>query len=116
MIRRMADGESSQGSDLVKAVGQAVALLAGAVGLVYLVGGAVLALRLFSQDLPSLTIVPQLSRELLVSVGLAQVVLPGIAIAALYAAVRVLVAATPAPRRFVVQMGAAFVARVDPAR
>jgi hypothetical protein len=70
----MADGEG-QGSDLVKAVGQAVGLLAGAVGLVYLVGGAVFTLRLFIGDLPSLTIVPQLSRELLVSVGLAQVVL-----------------------------------------
>ena len=81
MIWRMADGES-QGADLVKAVGQAVGLLAGAVALVYMVGGAVLALRLYIEDLPSRTIVAQLSRDLLVSVGLAQVVLPGIAIAA----------------------------------
>jgi hypothetical protein len=100
--RRMADGES-QGSDLVKAVGQVVGLLAGAVGLVYLVGGAVFTVRLFIVDLPSLTIVPQLSRELLVSVGLAQVVLPGIAIAALYAVVRALLGATPPPKRLVTQ-------------
>jgi hypothetical protein len=102
MIRRMADGES-QGSELVKAVGQAVGLLAGAVGLVYMVGGAVLALRLFIEDLPSRTIVAQLPRDLLVSVGLAQVVLPGIAIAALYAAVRILLGATPPPKRLVGQ-------------
>ncbi len=98
----MADGES-QASDLVKAVGQAVGLLAGAVGLVYMVGGAVLALRLFIEDLPSRTIVAQLPRDLLVSVGLAQIVLPGIAIAALYAAVRTLVGAMPPPKRLVDQ-------------
>jgi hypothetical protein len=98
----MADGES-QGSDLVKTVGQAVGLLAGAVGLVYMVGGAVLALRLFIEDLPSRTIVAQLPRDLLVSVGLAQIVLPGIAIAALYAAVRTLLGAAPPPRRLVDQ-------------
>jgi hypothetical protein len=98
----MADGES-QGSELVKAVGQAVGLLAGAVGLVYMVGGAVLALRLFIEDLPSRTIVAQLPRDLLVSVGLAQVVLPGIAIAALYAAVRTLLGATSPPKRLVDQ-------------
>jgi hypothetical protein len=102
MIRRVANGES-QGSELVKAVGQAVGLLAGAVGLVYMVGGAVLALRLFIEDLPSRTIVAQLPRDLLVSVGLAQVVLPGIAIAALYAAVRTLLGATSPPKRLVDQ-------------
>jgi hypothetical protein len=98
----MADGES-QGSDVVKMVGQVVGLLAGAVGLVYMVGGAVLALRLFIEDLPSRTIVAQLPRDLLVSVGLAQIVLPGIAIAALYAAVRILLGTTPPPRRLVDQ-------------
>lgn len=98
----MADGES-QGSDLVKAVGQAVGLLAGAVALVYAVGGGVLALRLFLEDLPSRTIVGQLPRDLLISVGLAQIVLPGIAIAALYAAVRILLGTTPPPRRLVDQ-------------
>lgn len=102
MIRTMANGES-QGSDLVKAVGQAVGLLAGAVGLVYAVGGAVLALRLFIEDLPSRTIVAQLPRDLLVSVGLAQVVLPGLAIAALYAAFRTLRGASPPPKHLVDQ-------------
>ena len=100
--QRMADGES-QGSDLVKAVGQTVGLLAGAVGLVYMVGGAALALRLFIEDLPSRTIVAQLPRDLLVSVGLAQIVLPGITIAALYAAFRIIVGAMPTPRRLVDQ-------------
>jgi hypothetical protein len=100
--QRMADGES-QGADLVKAVGQAVGLLAGAVALVYMVGGAVLALRLYIEDLPSRTIVAQLSRDLLVSVGLAQVVLPGIAIAAVYAAFRTLRGATAPPKRLVDQ-------------
>ncbi len=98
----MADGES-QGSDLVKAVGQVVGLLAGALALVYAVGGGVLALRLFLEDLPSRTIVGQLPRDLLISVGLAQIVLPGVAIAALYAAVRILLGTTPPPRRLVRQ-------------
>lgn len=102
MIGRMADGES-RGSDLVEAVGKAVGLLAGAVGLVYIVGGGVLALRLFIEDLPSRTIVGQLPRDMLISVGLAQVVLPGIAIAALYAAVRILAGTAPPPRRLVTQ-------------
>ncbi len=101
----MAGGES-QGSDLVKAVGQIVALLAGAVALVYAVGGGVLALRLFLEDLPSRTIVGQLPRDLLISVGLAQIVLPGVAIAALYAAVRILLGTTPEPRRLVDQWAA----------
>ena len=98
--QRMADGES-QGADLVKAVGQAVGLYAGAVALVYMVGGAVLALQLYIEDLPSRTIVAQLSRDLLVSVGLAQVVLPGIAMAAVYAAFRTLRGATAPPKRLV---------------
>lgn len=98
----MADGES-QGSDVVKAVGQVVGLLAGAVGLVYMVGGAVLALRLFIEDLPSRTIVAQLPRDLLVSVGLAQIVLPGLTIAALYAVVRTLLGTTSPPTRLVDQ-------------
>ena len=93
----------SQGSDVVKAVGSVVALLAGSVAFLYVAGGGALTLRLFLKGLPSLNIVAQLPREILVSVALIQIVLPTAAVASLYALVRLLLGRTsPPPRTFVV--------------
>jgi hypothetical protein len=76
---------------------------AGFIGLVYAVGGGVLALRLYLAHLPSRTIVGQLLRDQLTSVGLTQVVLPVPAVVAFYAAYRLLRGATPPPQRLVRQ-------------
>jgi hypothetical protein len=92
-----------QAPDVVKTLGQLVGLVAGALALVYAAGGGVLALRLYLADLPSRTVVGQLPRDLLISVGLAQIVLPAAGVAGLYAAARLLLWPTPAPRRFVRQ-------------
>jgi hypothetical protein len=94
-------GGEREGSDVVKTIGQLLGLAAGFLALVYAAGGGVLALRLYLAHLPSRTIVGQLPRDVLVSVGLAQVVLPVLAVAALYAGYRLLRGATPPPTRLV---------------
>ena len=98
----MADAESD-GSDVVKTIGQIFALAAGLIGLVYAAGGGVLALRLYLAHLPSRTIVGQLPREVLISVGLSQVVLPVLVVAAFYAAYRLLLGSAPPPKWLVRQ-------------
>lgn len=100
--RRVADADS-QGSDVVKTLGQLLGLAAGFIALVYAAGGGVLALRLYLAHLPSRTIVGQLPRDLLISVGLAQIVLPVLAVAALYTAYRILRGTTPPPTRLIRQ-------------
>jgi hypothetical protein len=101
MIEGVADAGET-GSDVVKAVAQVVGLLAGFVALIYAAGGGVYALRLFLEDLPSRVIVGQLPRDLLISVGLAQIVLPALGIAGLYAAIRLLLGGSaPTPRRLI---------------
>jgi hypothetical protein len=75
--------------------------VAGLLALLYAAGGGVLALRLYLADLPSRTVVGQLPRDLLISVGLAQIVLPAAAVAGLYAAGRLLLSPRRVPRRFV---------------
>jgi hypothetical protein len=98
----MADAER-EGSDVVKTIGQLLALAAGFIGLVYAVGAGVLALRLYLAHLTSRTNDGQLPRVLLISVGLAQCVLPVLAVAAFYAGYRLLRGATPPPKRLVRQ-------------
>lgn len=99
----MANG-GGQGSDVVKALGVVVGLLAGVVALLYAAGGGALTLRLFLYGLPSLNVVAQLPREVLISVALIQIVLPAVAAAALYALVRLLLGRTaPSPRRLIDQ-------------
>jgi hypothetical protein len=100
--RRVADADRQQ-SDVIRTLGQVVGLGAGIIALVYAAGGGVLALRLYLGDLPSRTVVGQLPRDLLISVGLAQIVLPGLAVAGLYAIGRLLLGPTPAPKTFVDQ-------------
>ena len=107
----MADGER-EGSDVVKTIGQLLALAAGFLGLVYAAGGGVLALRLFLADLPSRTIVSQLPRDVLISIGLAQIVLPVLGVAAVYLIYRLARDPTPPPRRFVHEWTATVGARL----
>ena len=89
------------GSNVVTMVGQLVGAAAGFVALLYVAGGGVLALRLYLADLPSRTIAAQLPRDLLISIALAQIVLPAAVAAGLYATWRLLRGATPAPTRVV---------------
>jgi hypothetical protein len=100
--RRVA-GSDRDVSDVVKTLGQLLGLAAGAVALLYAAGGGVLALRLYLARLPSRTVAAQLPRDLLISIGLAQIVLPMLAVAGLYAAWRVLSGPTAPPTRFVRQ-------------
>jgi hypothetical protein len=94
----------SRGTELLKALGLVVGLLAGVVGLLYAIGGGVLTLRLYLEDLPSLTVVGQLPREFLISIALTQIVLPALAVAAVYLAYRVLRGGSaPHPNRLVRQ-------------
>lgn len=56
--------------------------------MIYLTGGLVLALRLFFADTEWEIVIGQLPREVLISIGMAEVVLPSLAVAALYGAFR----------------------------
>jgi hypothetical protein len=92
----VANGDS-RGTEVLKALGLVVGLLAGIVGLLYAIGGGVLTLRLYLEDLPSLTVVGQLPREFLISIALTQIVLPAVAAAGVYLAWRVLFRSSAGP-------------------
>lgn len=94
-------GADRDGSDVVRTLGQLIGLVAGLVALLYAAGGGVLALRLYLAHLPSRTIAAQLPRDLLISVGLAQIILPTLAVAGLYAALRLLLGSAAPPTRLV---------------
>lgn len=87
----------SRGTELLKALGLVVGLLAGAIGLLYAAGGGVLMLRLYLEDLPSLTVVGQLPREYLISIALTQIVLPALVAGGLYLAGRLLLVRSARP-------------------
>ena len=67
---------------VVKQISEALGLLAGAVGAVYLLGAIVLALRLQTHDLPTLAVLSNLPRELVISFGLTYAVVPWLLTAA----------------------------------
>jgi hypothetical protein len=71
---------------VLKQVSEALGLIAGAVGAVYLLGALVLTLRLQTNDLPTLPVVSNLPRELVISYGLTYAVVPWVLGAALVAA------------------------------
>lgn len=77
-------------------------LLAAAAAVVYGTGGVVLALRLAFEHLPWSNIVSGLPREFVISTGAGQVLLPSLAVAALYGLYRALRRDRPRPpaRRF----------------
>src|SRR3954465_13278303 len=62
-----------------------IAAIAAVGGLVFLTGGAVLALRLAFEDLPALGVVGQLPKGFLFSIGASQIVLPALGLAAIHA-------------------------------
>jgi uncharacterized membrane protein len=61
---------------------------AGAVGLVYVAGGAILALRLKATELPSTAVLGQLPRDFLISLGVSHGLLPGLGAAVLFGGYR----------------------------
>lgn len=75
---------------------EAVALLAAAVATVYMLGALVLALRLQTNDLPTLGVLANLPRELVISVGLTYVVVPWLLAAAAVAGVWLVREGSPA--------------------
>jgi Collagen triple helix repeat (20 copies) len=77
-----------QESRLLTALGYAAGIVAVVAALVYVTGGIVLATRLYVSGYPFENVVGQLPRQLLISVGLTQIVLPSIAVAGLYAGAR----------------------------
>ena len=66
----------------LKQISEAVGLLAAVVATVYLLGAFVLALRLQTNDLPTLAVLSNLPRELVISVGLTYAVVPWLLAAA----------------------------------
>src|SRR4051794_3975599 len=78
------------GSGPLKIAAQVVGLAAGVVGAIYVCGGVVLGLRLTIAGLPIESILGQLPRDFVISVGLAQVVLPSLGIGAAYVGYRLL--------------------------
>jgi hypothetical protein len=71
---------------VLKQISEAVGLLAAVVGGVYLLGALVLALRLQTNDLPTLPVVSNLPRELVISYGLTYAVAPWLLAGAIVAA------------------------------
>lgn len=84
-----AGGGGGSDRSVVQQLSQAFGLLAGFVAIVYVTGGAVLAIRLKENGLPWEPVVGQLPREFLISVGLSQVMLPALAVGGLYGVARV---------------------------
>jgi pyruvate/2-oxoglutarate dehydrogenase complex dihydrolipoamide acyltransferase (E2) component len=72
------------GEGVVRAIGQVIAALAGGIGVVYVIGGLIVWLRLLIVGKPQLAVVSELPREVLISGGLVVVVL-AIAAGATYA-------------------------------
>ena len=91
----MSGGDRGWISDVRDLVGA----LAGLVAAVYVLGGIVIALRLFAARLPALTVVGGLPRESLVAVGLAQVLGVALVAAALVAGLLFSVDRRRPPRR-----------------
>lgn len=72
-------------SGLLKTIAGIFGLFAGLASLIYIGGGAVLALRMSWNDVPnSLSVVAQLPKEFLIAAGLAQLALPALILAAIY--------------------------------
>lgn len=74
-----ADDPSQRLKALLEVVGKAVSTVAGAAAFLYVVGAAVLWIRLTKAQLPADHALGVLPRHLLISVGMRKVVLPAIA-------------------------------------
>jgi hypothetical protein len=84
------NGPAKPGGDWLQTATQVAGLFAGLVAIVYVAGAVVLGLRLAFQDLPWGNVLSQLPRELLLSVGAGQVLLPALLLGALYGLYRLL--------------------------
>jgi hypothetical protein len=65
-----------------------LAAIAGAAAIVYVAGGLIIGLRLYLAGLPATSVVGQLPRNVLLSVGLGEGLFPALFLAAVYAAIR----------------------------
>jgi hypothetical protein len=70
---------------LLETLGQVITVLAGVLAFVYLVGGGLMWVRLWREGLPAGAAVSPLPRELLITIGLRDVVIPAIPLALLAA-------------------------------
>ena len=84
MPKRGDDPAGANGQLTLSTATEALGALAAVTGLIYVTGGAVLALRLAFVDLPALGAVGQLPNGFLFSIGASQVVVPALAIGALH--------------------------------
>ena len=73
---------SDSGESRLKQISEAVGLLAAVVAVIYLLGALVLALRLQTHQLPTLGVLSNLPRELVISVGMTYAVVPWLVAAA----------------------------------
>ena len=79
---------SADGSSVLRTLSQALSLVAGITAVVYLAGAIVLALRLAFVGLPWNAVIGQLPRELALSIGVGQILLPTVALISMYGAWR----------------------------
>ena len=76
--------------DVLDTTGKLAAAITGIAAAVYVAGAAVFALRLYHLGLPTETVIGDLPRELLISVGLIEVVLPTLIAGAIYGSILLL--------------------------
>ena len=79
-------------------VAQAAGLITGAAVVVYFAGGAILVWRLWLEDYNRISTVAQLPKELLITIGVLALLLPVLAAASLYVALRLLTRFDRKPR------------------
>jgi hypothetical protein len=77
----------------------ALGALAGVAAIVYITGGFIIGLRLGSAKLPTASVVGQLPRDLLISVGLSQGLFPALFLGAVHAGFRSAIYRDDAPQR-----------------
>jgi hypothetical protein len=82
--------ESAGGKGLLEVATQIAGLFAAVGAVIYATGAIVLSLRLAFEELPWGNVVSQLPREFVLSIGTGQVLLPSLAIGALYGLFRLL--------------------------
>lgn len=96
-------GEEAQ--KLISAVRDALGAVAALGLVVYLTGGAIVGLRLAAAKLPTTAVVGQLPRNVLISVGLAEGLLPTLILGAAYMGARSLIYTTGEQPNFRCRMG-----------
>ena len=85
-----APGDDGDPKSALQRIGEVLALFSGIAAIVYVAGGVVLGGRLYLASVNSDAVIGQLPRELLLTIGVGQVLLPVLAVAGLYAGWRML--------------------------